>query len=559
MKKHSNNYTIKEKISRSLIVGLIISLMLLAACSNKDENNNEEPNTSKEPQHTAEELGYVDVKLTDSQIYEYKVEEFDIGDREYQLERGGVMPYKLRGIIGMPEGEGPFPLVMITHGSHENIKENVRFDTGFRYIVEAFAQRGIIAVSMDLGQAYIWKYGDGDDAEKSVFMTNDHLAHLVKASEGKETKYPVELNGKIDFENISLIGHSRGGETVMDIAANMDSEGYKVSSILSIAPTLLQMEHTYPKSDVAILVPEYDGDVIGYDGVVLYDILNEKTDESHSLTFLKGANHNYFNTNIKRNDASVIFTEEELKHQIDREKQESFLKNFAVDFILGRLKNGTHHTGFNIDNSQPNTMYGEDVKILFRKSGSSEFVDTVNSENYNLENATTESVIDSWWYKVDEVYADTITSGEGEQKTRQLLKAKWNKENPSKISFETTMQDISDYDLLTIDILVDPTDEDNQDRLYQVFKVRLVDENGNTATVALPEKLNILYVGSGELKTTEILEKEFFYWSKKTPLASLMIPLEKFKNIELDKITSLELVFDEITGGSILIENIRLQ
>lgn len=549
----------KEKISRSLIVGLIISLMLLAACSNKDENNNEEPNTSKEPQHTVEELGYVDVKPTDSQIYEYKVEEFDLGDREYQLERGGVMPYKLRGIIGMPEGDGPFPLVMITHGSHENIKENVRFDTGFRYIVEAFAQRGIIAVSMDLGQAYIWKYGDGDDAEKSVFMTNDHLDHLVKASEGKGIKYPVELNGKIDFENISLIGHSRGGEAVIDIAANMDAEGYKVSSILSIAPTLLQMEHNYPKSDVAILVPEYDGDVIGYDGVVLYDTLNEKIDESHSLTFLKGANHNYFNTNIKRNDASVIFTEEELKYQIDREKQENFLKNFAIDFILGGLKDGTHHTGFNLDNSQPNTMYGEDVKILFRKSKSSEFVDIVNSESYDLENVITESVIDSWWYKVDEVYADTITIGEGEQKTRKLLKVKWNQENPSKISLKATKKDISNYKLLTIDILVDPTDEDNQKNLYQEFKVRLVDESGNTATVVLPDSLNVLSVAPGELKRTEIFEEELFYWSKNTPLGSLVIPLEKFKNIELDKITSLELVFDQTTGGSILIENIRLQ
>lgn len=38
-----------------------------------------------------------------------------------------------------------------------------------------------------------------------------------------------------------------------------------------------------------------------------------------------------------------------------------------------------------------------------------------------------------------------------------------------------------------------------------------------------------------------------------------MLPLDKFKNVELDKVTSLELVFDQTTSGSILIENIRLQ
>ncbi|MGF7060225.1 alpha/beta hydrolase family protein [Brassicibacter mesophilus] len=556
MKKYSNYYLVKDKISRVLIVGLLLSSMLLAACS--AENNMKEPNVSKEIQHTIEELEYVDVKLTESPQYQYNVKEFDLGKREYQLPNGGNMPYKLRGIIGMPEGDGPFPLVMITHGSHENLKENVRFDTGFKYLVEAFAQQGIIAISMDMSQAYVWKYGDGDDGEKSVFMATDHLNHLVQASEGKETKYPVELKGKIDFENMSLIGHSRGGETIMDIAENMDSKGYPVSSMLSIAPTLIQAEHTYPESDVAILVPEYDGDVIGFDGFLIYDMLNEKTDGSHSITLLKGANHNYFNRNIEHNDAAIVRTEAELNDQITREAQENFLKNFAVDFISGGLKDGKHHAAFDLNNPQPNTMYGENVKVLFRKSGSNGIVDMANSENYAIENITASYVIDSWWYKLDEVYADTITSGEGEQKTRGFLKVKWD-QNTSKITFKPIMQDISNYKSLSIDILVDPADSDNQNRSYQEFKVRLVDEMGNTATVTLPDKLNALSLTPGELKRTEIFEEELFYWSKPTPLGSLMLPLDKFKNIELDKITSLELVFDQTTSGSILIENIRLQ
>lgn len=193
MRKNLKPYVEKYNISRTLIIGFILSFILLGGCNFEKENDGKEPDSLNEPQHTIGELEYVDVKSAERQSYEYKVEEFDLGSREYELPNGHTMPYKLRGIIGMPDGEGPFPLVMITHGSHENLKENVRFDTGFKYIVEAFAQQGIIAVSMDLGQAYVWKYGDGDDAEKSLFMTNDHLDHLIKASEGKETRYPVEL------------------------------------------------------------------------------------------------------------------------------------------------------------------------------------------------------------------------------------------------------------------------------------------------------------------------------------------------------------------------------
>lgn len=54
----------------------------------------------------------------------------------------------------------------------------------------------------------------------------------------------------------------------------------------------------------------------------------------------------------------------------------------------------------------------------------------INSESYDVENITASYIIDSWWYKIDKAYVDTITSGEGEQKIRGLLKVKWDK-NPS--------------------------------------------------------------------------------------------------------------------------------
>lgn len=566
----------KKHVKRTIIVGLASMILLLGGCKAnskntpskdngpKSENSTDNTTTTKKedtmqsPQSSTKELGYSDVTNTNWPETKYSVKEFDLGKREYKLTTGKTMPYQLRGVIGMPEGDGPFPLVLITHGSHENIKKDTRFDTGFEYLVENFAKHGVIAVSMDLGQAYIWSYGDSDDKEKSVYMTNDHLEHLVNASKGETNNYPLDLNGKIDFNKISLIGHSRGGENIIDIAANMSTKGYPVSSLLCIAPTLLQTDHPYTDSNVAILVPEYDGDVLSLDGYTLYDILNKQTKGNHSVTLLKGANHNYFNRDVKPNDATLIYKEEELKDQISREDQENFLKSFALDFILGKFQKSKQDDEFNLSKPQPNTMYGQSVKVLLKNSNAASAIDTSNPNNYSLDNLSASAVIDSWWYQEDDLAVDTVTSGQGDQKTRNLLKVTWN-QNPSQIKFKPTVKDLSNYKTLIIDLLVDPADDSNKNITNQQFKVRFTDESGNTATLSLPDKLNALAVPVGTIKTTEIDNKEFKYWSKITPLGSLMLPLESLENVQLDKISSIDLIFDETTSGSILIEDMRLQ
>ena len=46
----------------------------------------------------------------------------------------------------MPEGDGPFPLVLIVHGNH--LMEQFS-DEGYAYLGEMLASRGFIAVSVD--------------------------------------------------------------------------------------------------------------------------------------------------------------------------------------------------------------------------------------------------------------------------------------------------------------------------------------------------------------------------------------------------------------------------
>ncbi|MEJ2759117.1 MAG: hypothetical protein P8046_11605, partial [Anaerolineales bacterium] len=52
----------------------------------------------------------------------------------------------LNGRVWYPEGEGPFPLVLIVHGNHNQVDFS---DEGYAYLGELLASRGFIAVSVD--------------------------------------------------------------------------------------------------------------------------------------------------------------------------------------------------------------------------------------------------------------------------------------------------------------------------------------------------------------------------------------------------------------------------
>jgi predicted dienelactone hydrolase len=140
-------------------------------------------------------------------------------------------------LIGLPKGKGPFPVILMSHDSHSNDDESKRFDSGFDYLVDALAAKGFIAISLDLSKPYIWKYGDNDDMEKSIHVALDHFEQHLKAVNGEAIGYPVDLKQKIDLTKIGLLGYSRGGETILDIASELELRGYPASAIMSIAPT----------------------------------------------------------------------------------------------------------------------------------------------------------------------------------------------------------------------------------------------------------------------------------------------------------------------------------
>lgn len=539
------------KSKNILIMLFLIVMMTIIGCDKDDINDgNKESTTTK--------LEVVDINKFIKDKYEIEFSEFNVGNEVYTSSSDKELPYEVSGSIAVPKGEGKFPIVLITHGSHENLDESRKFYTGFDYLVKSLAENGYIAVSIDMKMAYIWQYGDNDDNEKTIAMTNKQIEKLKLANKGNNPGYSIDLTNKIDFDKVFLIGHSRGGESIFDVANDQIDKGQNIQGVLSIAPTL-GFDREYGNYDISILVPEYDGDVSSLDGFKIYDeIKNRKSKNLTSIMLLEKANHNYFNSNIEINDAEMLRSEEELVSQLTRSAQEEFLENFSVDFFNTSIFKNTENTMYDLNLEQPNKMYDCDVKIQSVNNKVNKLINVNSTKDFKSKNATVKSTQDSWFYADDKVALDTITYGNEELKIRPLINIKW-KSNKDKVSITPEINDFSNNSSLVFNMVIDSSDELNEREMSQCFSVEIKDKLGNISKVVLPKNLVVLGHTEGELESIEIQGKSYEFWSTTTPIGSLRLPLDKFTDIDLKNIDTVFLIFDQTTSGSVFIESIELQ
>ena len=193
-----------------------------------------------------------------------------------------------QGRVWFPDGDGPFPLVLMVHGNHD--MEDFS-DPGYAYLGELFASRGIIAVSVDenfLNSSFAdlvggFKGGLTKENDARAWMLLEHLRLWRQWNQDPQNRF----HGKVDLDRVALIGHSRGGEAVAiaamfnhlpfypDDARVAFDYGFNLRGVIAIAPSDEQYE---PRSeptefdDVSYLVIQgsNDGDVQSYMGSAQY-------------------------------------------------------------------------------------------------------------------------------------------------------------------------------------------------------------------------------------------------------------------------------------------------
>jgi dienelactone hydrolase len=266
----------------------------------------------------------------------------------------------LNAKVWYPEGDGPFPLVLIVHGNHmmQDYSEG-----GYAYLGELLASKGIIVASVD--QNFI--NGSWSNLFGSLEKENDArgwllLEHLKVWHQWNDTANHLFYQ-KIDTNNIALMGHSRGGEAVAhaalfnklpyypDDASVVFDFNYNIKSIVAIAPVDGQYEPSKRRTALEninyfVIHGSHDADVKSYMGSQQYERVKFTNSAYYfkSGLYVYGANHGQFNTNWGNNDIGNPFSGIlNLKPLMPLEEQLEIAKVYIGAFLDITLKNNTSY------------------------------------------------------------------------------------------------------------------------------------------------------------------------------------------------------------------------
>jgi dienelactone hydrolase len=254
----------------------------------------------------------------------------------------------INGRVWYPQGDGPYPLVLIVHGNH-NMKDFS--DPGYGYLGQLLASRGFILVSVD--ENFINGNLRGENDGRGWLL----LEHLKRWRTWNDS-LGSPFYHKVDMSNIALMGHSRGGEAAPVAAAfNRLSHypddatikfdyNFDIKSIVAIAPVDGQYQPAgkpTPVENVNYLVfhGSHDGDVSAFSGLRQYQRIRFTDGRPwfKSAVYVYRANHGQWNTvwgnkdNGPRSGRSLA-----LDALIPPEDQRQFSKVYIGGFLEATLK-----------------------------------------------------------------------------------------------------------------------------------------------------------------------------------------------------------------------------
>ncbi len=486
----------------------------------------------------------------------------------------GIDEWPLNGITWMPEGDGPFPVVLIVHGNHGMEEYS---DPGYAYIGELLASRGYITISVD--ENYIngsWA-GDfrGRELPARAWLLLKHLEQWRKWNSDPSH----ELSGKADLDRVALIGHSRGGEAVPiagafnTLSAFPDDSrvqfdfNFGIQSVIAIAPTDYRYDRRVRMENVDFLGIQgsYDSDEDSFFGLRQL----QRTDFTDSLFHLKsgvylhGANHGQFNSIWGRHDSGFpgnlfLNTEPMISGEDQRKYAEVLISAFLEVTLMDNMdyaplfQDLRHGSAWLPQNTLAMTLYEdsnteywadfeEDIELSTVGQG------TAGAEEYDV------------WAE------DYLQFRAGRHQENHTLVLGWEKDSVPEvanynISFADTL-DLSGAQMLTLSIGAgDPSllEDASEDSLNNDIKIVLNDASGNTASIKLsdhklvPPRLKIRYLKTKSLTTSR-------YRNEWEPvLESIFIPFSEFSALGLatSQITSLSLVANTTEAGIVLVDRV---
>lgn len=248
-----------------------------------------------------------------------------------------------------PLPAGASPVLVFLHGNHGTcgIGQNPRSDSncqyttsgtcppgwvmapsylGYTYLAERLASWGYVVVSINANRGITCGGGVPGDAGLNLARGRLFLKHIQRLSEWNSGISPtpdslgVDLTGKLDFSQLGLMGHSRGGEGARAAYNLYRDPGspwptqipdpltfkaiFEIGAVDGQTSRILNPDGSIWNQ----LLPMCDGDVSNLQGVRPFDramrIFTESPTTQKSTYTVWGANHNFYNTEWQISDSA---------------------------------------------------------------------------------------------------------------------------------------------------------------------------------------------------------------------------------------------------------------
>ncbi|MEV2351917.1 MFS transporter [Paenibacillus larvae] len=489
----------------------------------------------------------------------------------------------LNGLIWYPEGEGPFPLVVMVHGNYTMTDYS---DPGYEYLGQLLASRGYIFVSIDENFLNVSPYDDMmffSVLEKENPARGMLMLEHIKTWKEWNSDHNNPFYEKADMNQIALMGHSRGGEAVAIAAAfnklnrhpddgNIKFDyNFNIRSLVSIAGTDKQYQpegKELPLQDVNYLALHgaHDMDVSSFAGAKQYNRISftGEKDFLKSSVYIYGANHGQFNRVWGRGDGAGFGNQlYNLKQLMPRAEQEKAAKVFISSFLDATLKNKKEYKQVFQDIGYakewlPDTLY------VSNYSDSNTFYLTSHKEGIDLESTAVpggkligENLQEWKAEKVKKKYGDDSYSA---------VRLGWDRSKQPKTASYTVILPgeggtIDENSTIVFSMADDSNHKDvpYQDALIDLT-VKVEDTNGNTAKLPLSHISNLVPIIEGKLVKIPFADvgptKEPAFQTFGFPLHDFVKENANFNPQQLEKI---HFEFDKTEKGTVLINDIGVR
>lgn len=501
------------------------------------------------------------------------------------------MPVRLNGVIGAPEETGTYPVVMIMHGSHMLCPDEMQWPcseaeeqanyAGFAYLVEALAEAGYVALSINVNAEHTFAFGEAPMTVRTRQLIDRHLQALQSANGGTENGFGIDLTGKADLSQMVWIGHSRGADFVNWIAREQQLDrqasesGYgPLQGVVLLAPPVAGLD-TLPAVDLhsALILPTCDADVRDLSGQTLYETARFDADRSRPFVsvYLEHANHNNFNTILSPDSLLTDRPDCVEAVLLTAEEQQTFLTQFVIDFLSTLYGAAEEQTvaqarlGWDVTQLIPTELYDLPVQIaiappstnqlaLMRPASKDEVAQNLLGGDTTMTNTTALFCPEGYYVpNMDPLSVPCGRVGFNQPGFPQQMRLHWETDGAEwRTAVTESYRDWRNYTAVQLRVAIDPLSDLNQAGTPQSFTIELVDDNGQKAHVVTPP----IPYPIGQKEPNDFFDGDFF--SGQVTMSTLRLPLAEFSGIDLENVSEIALVFDQTPGGALFFADLAV-